>query len=145
MCGSFVRHELSKRPRSQKSIRRYCCCRPRLIEGKMSDDEVETEDLASNADLSMADILGVLNKPEKQVPVPRVAATCCLVPICDCIMIAWENLARIYRVTEQGASGLQVSCGVQVSVYRCGWAVSVRLRPKWRPRRLCPNAQLILC
>jgi len=77
----------------------------------MSDDEVETEDLASNADLSMADILGVLNKPEKQVPVPRVAETCCLVPICDCIMIAWENLARIYRVMNKG----QVGCKSRVA------------------------------
>jgi len=110
VCGAFVRRELSKRPAPSKINQKLLLLQTRLG-GKMSDDEVETEDLASNADLSMADILGVLNKPEKQVPVPRVAETCCLVPICDCIMIAWENLARIYRVMNKG----QVGCKSRVA------------------------------
>jgi hypothetical protein len=44
------------------------------------DDEAEAEDLASTAELSLSDILGVLNKPEKQVwsvaaPAPLLAFT----------------------------------------------------------------------
>ena len=36
------------------------------------DGEMETEDFSSSADLSLADIIGVLNKPEKQVCCGRV-------------------------------------------------------------------------
>lgn len=36
------------------------------------DGEMETDDFSSSADLSLADIIGVLNKPEKQVCWGRV-------------------------------------------------------------------------
>lgn len=38
-----------------------------------SDEEEEAETEASTAELSLSDILGVLNKPEKQVCSPEVA------------------------------------------------------------------------
>ena len=50
--------------------------RARPGEAKMAseedDGEMETEDFSSSADLSLADIIGVLNKPEKQVCWGRV-------------------------------------------------------------------------
>jgi hypothetical protein len=61
-------------------------------EGDDEANEMETEDLTSTADLSLQDILRVLNKPEKQV---ALVLFLCVPPestICPCYVgLVWIN------------------------------------------------------